>query len=98
MRVAGLIFAASPTGNRVVAHNTSTQTDQPIVLNATKESPIEVSFGSGRFVVGLNLKGSHITRTAVYDWRGGLLGSSRLERAGERIAGIVAHGRGHGDL
>ena len=71
LRVFGLIFAASSTGNRVVAHDTRTQKNLPIFLNATKEYPLEVSFVPSRFIVGLDLKGSRITRTAVYDRQAG---------------------------
>ena len=52
----------------MVAHNPLTQKDQFVSLNASKESPIEVGFVSDRQVVGLNLKGTKITRTAAYDW------------------------------
>jgi RNA polymerase sigma factor (sigma-70 family) len=68
LRAMGLIFAASPAGSKVVAHNPLTQKDQFVSLNASKESPIEVGFVSDRQVVGLNLKGTKITRTAAYDW------------------------------
>jgi Sigma-70 region 2 len=58
--------------NKVVAHNTFTQKDQLIFLNANSENPLEVSFIEMNGVVGLNLKGTKITRTAVYNLRTGV--------------------------
>ena len=69
MRAGGLIFAASPTGNKVVAYNPMTRKEQAILLNATKGNPLEVSFKGFDEIVGLNLKGTSITRTAAYDHR-----------------------------
>jgi len=71
LRSGGLIFAASPSGNKVVAHSPLSQKEQVILLNATRENLLEVSFISFKEVVGLNLKGKRITRTAVYDHRAG---------------------------
>ena len=71
MRSGPLIFAASPTGNKVIAHNALTQKEQSILLNAIGDNPIEVSFIDFDGAVGLNLKGKTITRTAVYDYRSG---------------------------
>lgn len=71
LRHGGLIFAASPTGNKVIAHNAFTQQDQSVLLNATRENPLEVSFISFEEVIGLDLKGTRITRTAAYDYRAG---------------------------
>ena len=69
LRSGGLIFAASPMGNKVVAYNPMTRKEQAILLNATRENPLEVSFKDFDEVVGLHLKGSRITRTAAYDHR-----------------------------
>jgi RNA polymerase sigma factor (sigma-70 family) len=63
----GLIFASSPTGNRVICYNPFSRSEQSEVLNATKESPIEVSFRDTGELVFLLLKGPRITRVAVYD-------------------------------
>ena len=41
------------------------------MLNAERENPLEVSFLAVDELVGLNLKGTIITRTAVYDHRAG---------------------------
>jgi RNA polymerase sigma factor (sigma-70 family) len=71
LRSGGLIFAVSPTGNKVIAYNPRARTEQVILLNANKESPLEVSFVDDSEVVGLNLKGTRITRTAAYDLRAG---------------------------
>jgi len=71
LRHGGLIFATSPTGNKVIAHNAFTQKDQSVLLNATRENPLDVSFIGFEEVVGLDLKGTRITRTAAYDYRAG---------------------------
>jgi hypothetical protein len=71
LRSGGLIFAASPTGNKVIAHNALTQKEQSILLSANTENPIDVSFLAFGEVVGLDLQGTRITRTAVYHHRTG---------------------------
>jgi len=71
LRSGGLIFAASPTGNKVIAYNPLTRKEQSILLNATRENPLDVSFFAFGDVVGLNLKGTRIIRTATYDQQAG---------------------------
>ena len=71
LRSGGLIFAASPTGNKLVAHDPITRKEQAVLLNATRENPLEVRFKGDEEVVGLDLKGTRITRTAAYDHRAG---------------------------
>jgi hypothetical protein len=57
--------------DKVIAHNALTQKEQSILLNAKRENPPEVSFLAVDELVGLNLKGTITTRTAVYDHRAG---------------------------
>jgi RNA polymerase sigma factor (sigma-70 family) len=63
----GLIFAASPTGNRVIAHDAFNRAEQSVILNATKDKPLKVSFREDGELVSLHLNGPRITRIAVYD-------------------------------
>ncbi len=71
LRALGLVFAASPMGSKVVVHDPVTRKDDSFALGATKENPLEVSFVEAMPVVGLNIKGAKIARTAVYDQRTG---------------------------
>ena len=61
LRVAGLIFAASPrvTGSLPIIR--PRRRTSPFVLNATKENPIENRAAGPAGMFGLNLKGSHIS-------------------------------------
>ena len=71
-RLGGLIFAASPTGNKVIAHDPVARQAKSLVLHATKENPLKVSFeDSSGILVALHLQGSNITRIAVFDIRTG---------------------------
>jgi hypothetical protein len=70
-RFGGLIFAASPTGNRVIAYDPLTRWTASLELNATKENPLKVSFATDSEnysgLIALNIEGEHITRIAVFD-------------------------------
>ncbi len=70
-RSGGLIFAASPTGNRVIAYDPATRGTTALELNATKEHPLKVSFLADDTLdqgnVALKIVGSEIRRIAVFD-------------------------------
>ncbi len=63
------------------------------MLNANRENPLEVSFLDFEEVLGLDLKGTKITRTAAHDFRAGawiplvlsepVTGELKSEMAGE---------------
>jgi hypothetical protein len=71
-RFGGLIFAASPTGNRVIAYDPSTRWTSSLELHATKDNPLKVSFAANPSfnrmeLVALRIEGEHITRIAAFD-------------------------------
>ena len=72
-RCGGLIFAASPTGNRVIAYDPSTRWTSSLELHATKENPLKVSFAANPSfeseLVALRIEGEHITRIAAFDMK-----------------------------
>jgi RNA polymerase sigma factor (sigma-70 family) len=66
----GLIFAASPTGNRVIAYDPVRHSTYAIELHATKEHPLKVTFVINNSIgglLGLRLEGEEITRIAAFD-------------------------------
>ena len=70
LRHGGLIFAASPTGNRVIAYDPVTRWTAALELNATKENPLKVSFSANDFAPGpvaLRIAGAEIRRIAAFD-------------------------------
>ena len=70
-RSGGLIFAASPTGDQVVAYNPLTGDKKSVALHASKEEPIKVTPVGSSGVVGLILEGSKISRIAAFDLKAG---------------------------
>jgi hypothetical protein len=69
-RYCGLIFAASPTGNRVIAYDPVRHITYAIELHATREHPLKVKFVINNEVgglLGLRLEGEEITRIAAFD-------------------------------
>jgi RNA polymerase sigma factor (sigma-70 family) len=76
LRCGGYIFTASPTGNRAIAYNPITREEKSVQLNATKECPIRVTPEvinpiDPPQLVGLRLRGTKITRVAVFDLKSG---------------------------
>jgi hypothetical protein len=73
LRWSGLVFAASPSGSHVIAHDPVTRKDKSLALSPSGGSPHKVSFvkneSSGRQagLVALRLQGPKISRIAVYD-------------------------------
>ena len=92
LRWGGLIFAASPTGNTVIAHDPVAHKSKSLALRATKESPLKVSFvkNEGSFqqtaIVALHLQGSNITRIAVFDTQAGAWYSQDLSEPYSGVA------------
>jgi RNA polymerase sigma factor (sigma-70 family) len=72
-RIGGFIFAASPTGSRVIAYDPVTRWTADLLLNATKENPLKVRFSAspdspGRQApVALHISGAQIRRIAAFD-------------------------------
>jgi hypothetical protein len=72
-RLGGLIFAASPTGNRVIAYDPNTRWTSSLELRATKENPLKVSFAANpsergqQGLVAISIEGEQITRIAGFD-------------------------------
>jgi RNA polymerase sigma factor (sigma-70 family) len=69
-RFGGLIFAASPTGNRVIAYDPVTRWTAALELNATRENPLKVAFSTNDFRQGpiaLRIAGNGIRRVAAFD-------------------------------
>jgi hypothetical protein len=71
-RIGGLVFAASPTGNRVIAYDPVTRWTAAIEVRATKETPLKLNFFSPpndfrSGLVALQLAGREIRRIAAFD-------------------------------
>lgn len=73
LRSGGYIFTASPTGNKAIAYDPTTQEVKSVQLNATKEHPLKITPMTGDRVqlVALRIQGSKITRVAVFDLESG---------------------------
>lgn len=70
LRHAGLIFAASLAGDRVIAYDPSTRWTAAIDLKASREKPLKVGFVTNEFAPGpvaLRLSGAEIRRIAAFD-------------------------------
>ena len=75
-RAGRYIFTASPTGNRAIAYDPTTREMKSVQLNATKEHPIRITpitapDNQPVALVALGLRGSKITRLAVFDLKSG---------------------------
>ena len=98
MRWGGLIFAASPTGNTVIAHDPVAHKAKSLALRATKESPLKVSFENGegmmrqQNLVALRLEGSNITRIAVFSIQAGAWYSQDLSEPYSGVATPTVQG------
>jgi RNA polymerase sigma factor (sigma-70 family) len=68
LRCEGLIFAASPSGNKVIAYNPLTHEEKSVILNAGAENPFEVTFRRFEQGIAVVIQGRRITRTANYDF------------------------------
>ncbi|WP_165219203.1 RNA polymerase sigma factor [Aquisphaera insulae] len=70
-RIGGFIFAASPSGNRLVAYDPISRRSTAIELKASKDHPLRVSFagqsGSRSSIIAPTITGSKIRRIAAFD-------------------------------
>ena len=68
LRCDGLIFAASPSGNKVIAYNPLTHEEKSVILNAGAENQFEVTFRRFEQGIAVVIQGRRISRTAIYDF------------------------------